>query len=85
MLKKSIDCLGSTLSQCAMDHKKLESIFRKKYAPHVYTHHTRHAHASHAHTHDSMYAHVYTCIHCGRTDYIARFCYDRIHNSNFCK
>ena len=33
MLKKSVDCLGSTLSQCAMDHKKLESIFRKKHAP----------------------------------------------------
>jgi len=30
MLKKSVDCLGSTLSQCAMDYKKLKSMFRKK-------------------------------------------------------
>ena len=30
MMKKSVDCLGFTLSQCAMDHKKLKSMFRKK-------------------------------------------------------
>ena len=35
LLKKSVDCLGSTLSQCAMDHKKLEFMFRKKHAPHI--------------------------------------------------
>ena len=29
-LKNNVDCLGSTVSQCAMDHKKLESMFRKK-------------------------------------------------------
>jgi len=30
MLKKSVDCLGSTLSHCAMNHTRLESMFRKK-------------------------------------------------------
>ena len=28
-LKKSVDCLGSTLSQCALNHSRLESMFRK--------------------------------------------------------
>ena len=27
VLKKSVDCLGSTLSQCAMNHTRLESMF----------------------------------------------------------
>ena len=35
MLKKSVDYLGSTLSQCAMNHTRLESMFRKKHAPHM--------------------------------------------------
>ena len=30
IMKKNIDCLGSTLSQCAFKHNKLESMFRKK-------------------------------------------------------
>ena len=30
MLKKSADCLGSTLSHCAMNHTRLESLVRKK-------------------------------------------------------
>ena len=38
ILKKSIDCLGSTLSQCAFKHNKLELIFHKKHVPHVHTH-----------------------------------------------
>ena len=42
MLKKSVDCLGSTLSQCAMDHIKLESMFHKKHVPHIHAHHPRH-------------------------------------------
>ena len=53
MLKKSVDCLGSTLSQCAKDHKKLESMFHKKHAPHVHAHHTWHTYTSHVHTHDT--------------------------------
>jgi len=28
LLKKSVDCLGSTLSQCALNHSRLESMFR---------------------------------------------------------
>ena len=64
VLKKSVDCLGFTLSQSATDHKKLESMFLKKHARHVHAHHTRHTHASHVYTHNTMYAHVYTCTHC---------------------
>ena len=30
LLKKRVDCLGSTLSQCAKGHTRLESLFRKK-------------------------------------------------------
>jgi len=30
-----------------------------------------------------MYALVYTCTHYGRKGDLAKFCYDRIHNSNF--
>ena len=56
ILKKSVDCLGSTLSQCAMDHKRLESMFRKKHALPMHAHYSRHTHASHAHTRDTMYA-----------------------------
>ena len=66
-----------------MDHKKLESMFRKKHAPRVHVHHTRHTHASHDHTHD---AHVYTCTHCGRRGHLAKFCFDRLHtNENLAK
>ena len=74
MLKKSVDYLGSTLSQCAMNHMRLESMFRKKHAPHMYAHKTRHTHAHHAHTHDSLYARVYTCTHCGYKGHITKFC-----------
>ena len=83
MLKKSVDCLGSTLSQCAMNPTRLESMFRKKQVPHMHAHHTRHTHASHAHTHDTMYALVYICTHCGRKGHLAKFCYDRLNDSNF--
>ena len=60
MLKKSVDCLGSTLSQCAMNHTRLESMFHKKHAPYMHAHKTWHTHAHHAHTHDSLYGNVYT-------------------------
>ena len=36
VLKKSVDCLGSTLSLCAMNHTQLESMFHKKHAPHMH-------------------------------------------------
>ena len=65
------------------DHTRLESMFRKKHAPHMHAHHTRHTHAHHAHTHDSMYAHVYICTHCERKDHLTKFYYDRVHNVNF--
>ena len=56
---------------------------RKKHAPHVHAHHTPHTHASHIHSHNTMYGHVYTCTHYGRKGHIAKFCYDRINDSNF--
>ena len=83
MLKKNVDYLGSTLSQYAMNHTRLESIFRKKHAPHMHAHQSRHTHASHVHTHDTMYAHVYTCTHYGRKSHLAKFCYGRLNDSNF--
>ena len=46
-------------------------------------HKSQYTHASHLHTHDTMYAHLYTCTHCGRTGHLAKFYYDRIHNLNF--
>ena len=64
-LTKSVDCLVSTLSQCAMNHTRLESIFQKKHAPHMHAHFSQHTHASHVHTYDTMYANVYTCTNCG--------------------
>ena len=66
MLKKSVDCLGSTLSHCAMNHSRLESLFRKKQVPPMHANRPRHTHAPHVHTHNTLYAHVYTCTHCGR-------------------
>jgi len=34
---------------------------------------------------DTMYAHVYTCTHCGRKGHLAKFCYDKINILNFTK
>ena len=42
----------------------------------MHAHHSRHTHAHYVHTYDTMYAHVYTCTHCGRTGHLA-------HNSKF--
>jgi len=36
VLKKNVDCLGFTLSQCVMNYTKLEFMFRKKHAPHMH-------------------------------------------------
>ena len=83
ILKKNVDCLGSTLSQCAMNHKRLESMFRKKHTPHMHAHPPWHTHAHHTHTRDSMYTSVYTSTHCGRKGHLAKFCYDRLNISNF--
>ena len=65
-----------------MNHKKLESIFRKKYAPHIHAHKIWHTHVHHLHTRD-LYAHVHTCTHCGHTGHLVKFYYDRINVSNF--
>ena len=83
MLKKSVDCLGSTLSKCIKNHTQLESIFHKKHAPHIHAHKSQHTHASHVHTHDTMYARVYTCTHCGRKCHLIKFCYDRLNILKF--
>ena len=65
------------------EHARLESMFRKKHIPPMHAHHTWHTHASLIHTHNTMYAHVYTCTHCGRKGHLAKFCFDRINDSNF--
>ena len=77
-----MDCLSSTLSHCALNHTRLESLFRKKQILSMHAHKPRHTHASHVHSHNMMYAHVYTCTHCGRKGHLAKFCYDCIHDSN---
>ena len=82
VLNKRIDCLGSTLSQCAFNHSKLESLFRKKQVSHTHAHTPWHAHTHHAHT-SHMYARVYTCTHCDHKSHLARFCFDRINFINF--
>ena len=47
LLKKSVDCLGSTLSQCAMNHTRLESLVRKKQVPYfMHAHPPRHTHCN---------------------------------------
>ena len=84
MLKKSVDYLGSTLSHCVSSHTRLESMFRKKQIPSLHAHHPRHTHAPHGHTHH-MYAHVYTCTHCGRKGQLAKFFFDRLQNVNLAK
>ena len=55
---------GPTLSQYAMNHTRLESIFLKKHTPHIHEHKTQHTHAHHTHTHD-LYANVHACTRCG--------------------
>ena len=64
-LKNRIDCLSSTLSNCAFNHKKLESLFQKKQAPHVHAHHPQHV---------WLRAHS---VHVGRPDRSTDFCLGR--------
>ena len=61
-----------------MNNKRSESMFRKKHTPHMHARPLQHTYTHHAHTNDSVYAHVYTCTHCGRKGHLAKFCYDRI-------
>jgi len=65
-----------------MDYKRLEFMFRKKHAPLMHAHKSRHTHGHHAHTHN-LYAYVYTCTHYGHTGHLAKFGYDQINNLNF--
>ena len=80
--RRKNDCLGSTLSQCAFNHNNLEYMFRKKQVPHMHVHTPWHTHAHHAHT-PHLYARVYTCTHCGRKGYLAKFYFDRLNFFNF--
>ena len=83
-LKKNIDYLGSTLSQCAINYFKLEFMFRKKQISHIHAHTPRHTHAHHVHAHTThMYATVYTCTHCDRKGHLAKFYFDRLNSFNF--
>ena len=67
-----------------MDHKKLESMFHKKHAPHIHAHHSWHTpHVHHDHTHAHMYARVYTCTHCSRKGHLTKFYFNRLNISKF--
>ena len=69
VLKNKIDCLGSTLSQCAFDHKRLESLFQKKQVPYIHTHTPWHTHTRHTH----KYANVSHCSHCNCKGHLTKF------------
>ena len=69
------------MSQCAMNHTRLESLVQKKQVPSFHAHPPWHTHAPHGH-HHHMYAHVYTCTHCERMGHLAKFCFDRLDASN---
>ena len=87
VLKNRINCLSSTLSSCAFNHKRLESLFSKKQTPHVHAHH-HHAYAyvaRHDHTHTHKHPKVYKCTHCGRKVHLAKFCFDKLHVLNVAK
>ena len=78
-LKNKINCLSSTLSNCAFNHKRLKSLFQKKQVLHVHAQHPQHAYAHFAHcdhTHTHMHPRVYKCTHCGRKGHLAKFLYD---------
>ena len=79
-LKKNVDYLGSTLSQCAWTIHVWNLSFERNIL-YIFMN-TLHQH-THAHPHDFMYANLYTCTHCGRTGRLAKFCYDRLNVSNF--
>ena len=81
VLKNKMDCLSSTLSKCAFNHSRLESMFSKKQTPHIHAHH-HHAYSLFArrdHTHKHMHPKVYKCTHCGRKGHLAKFCFDKLH------
>ena len=82
-----MDSLSSTLSTCAFNHTRLESMFSKKQTPHIHAHH-HHAYAyvaRHDHTLTHKHPKVYKCTHCGRKGHLAKFCYDKINALNFAK
>ena len=69
-----------------MDQKKLEFMFRKKHAPHMHAHPSRHTHAHHVHAHATIYARVYTCTHCDHKGHLIKFYYNRLNATYFaCK
>ena len=87
-MKNKINSLSSTLSSCAFNHSRLETLFSKKQTPHVHAHHPFHAYAHvarHDHTHTHMHPKVYKCTHCGRKGHLAKFCFDKMHHLNFAK
>ena len=82
-LKNRIDCLSSTLRNCAFNHFRLKTLFQKKQAPHVHAHHPRHTYAHfahHDHTHSHMHTRVYKCTHYDRKGHLAKFCFDKINH-----
>ena len=81
-LKKSVDCLGSTLSHCALNHSRLESMFRKKQV--LLCMRTNHGiHMLLTYTPITQCMLMCTLVHiCGRKGHLAKFCYDKIHDVN---
>ena len=64
VLKNKMNNLSSTLSSCAFNHTKLESLFQKKQVPHTHAH-SHHAFAyvaQHDHTPTHKHTKVYICL-----------------------
>jgi hypothetical protein len=84
-MKNKMNVLSSTLSKCAFDNVKLESMFKKKntHSPHVsHASHSHHIHqGDHSH-HAHIYANIYHCTFCGRNGHINKFYFDRLNKNN---
>jgi hypothetical protein len=81
-MKSKMNVLSSTLSKCAIDHVKLESLFKKKNTHSSHVSHSSHAHhGNHSH-HAHIYSNIYVCSFCGRKGHVSKFCYDRLNVTN---
>ena len=75
MLKKSVDCLGSTFEPiCHEPHTVGIHVSQEICSSYACIQTTAYTCFSRSYT----YAHMYTCTHCGRKGRLAKFCYDRL-------
>ena len=78
--------MSSTLSNCAFNHNRLESLFQKKQVPHIHAHHPRHTYAHFAHQIILILMCMLECtnVHIAvAKGHLAKFCFDKINHINF--